>query len=43
MAHDNRSLHTRRAYASDLGSLLRFHRGPASSITPETLRSLASE
>jgi integrase/recombinase XerD len=32
-------VHTRRAYASDLGGFLRFHRGPASSITPETLRS----
>jgi integrase/recombinase XerD len=39
MAHANRSVHTRRAYASDLSSLLHFHRGPASSITPEVLRS----
>jgi integrase len=39
MAHANRSVHTRRAYASDLGSLIRFHGGPASSITPEILRS----
>jgi integrase/recombinase XerD len=39
MTHANRSVHTRRAYAADLGSLLRFHRGSASSITPEILRS----
>jgi site-specific recombinase XerD len=39
MVHANRSVQTRRAYASDLGSLLRFHGGPASSITPEILRS----
>ena len=39
MAHANRSVHTRRAYAYDLASLFRFHPGPASSITPETLRS----
>jgi len=38
MAHASRSVHTRRAYASDLGSFVRFHRGPASSITPEILR-----
>ena len=38
-AHANRSVHTRRAYASDLGDLLRFHGGPASSITPQILRS----
>ena len=39
MAHANRSVHTRRAYAADLGSFVRFHGGPASSITPEILRS----
>ena len=32
-------MHTRRAYAADLGSLLCFHHGSASSITPEILRS----
>ena len=39
LAHANRSVHTRRAYASDLAALLRFHGGSASSITPEILRS----
>jgi len=32
-------VHTRRAYAADLDSFVRFHGGPASSITPEILRS----
>ena len=39
LAHANRSVHTRRAYASDLADLLRFHDGSASSITPDILRS----
>jgi integrase/recombinase XerD len=39
LAHANRSVHTRRAYASDLADLLRFHAGSASSITTEILRS----
>jgi site-specific recombinase XerD len=38
LTHANRSVHTRRAYAADLSSFVRFHGGPASSITPEILR-----
>ena len=38
MAHANRSLHTRRAYATDLAQLCRYHQGTVQTITAEVLR-----
>ena len=38
LAHANRSLHTRHAYATDLAQLCVFHQGPVQAITAEVLR-----
>jgi hypothetical protein len=38
LEHANRSLHTRRAYASDLAAFRAYYDGPLSGITAEILR-----
>src|SRR6266853_2687964 len=38
LAHANHSLHTRRAYATDLALLCAFHQGPIQTITADVLR-----
>jgi integrase/recombinase XerD len=38
LAHENRSLHTRRAYAADLARFCSFYTGPAEGITADVLR-----
>jgi integrase/recombinase XerD len=38
MAHANRSLHTRRAYATDLAQLCAYHQGTMQTVTAEVLR-----
>jgi integrase/recombinase XerD len=38
LAHANRSLHTRRAYAADLAQLCAYHQGGVQTITAEVLR-----
>lgn len=40
LEHANRSPHTRRAYATDLGQFVAFHQGPIEEITPAILRAL---